>query len=93
MKKNFVRILLGGALAVGLTLPLSMPAFADHNSDCRARLESARARLDHDSGKYGPDSRRVDRDRDRLEEARHWCRDHHSDWDHSIFDVGVYVRH
>jgi hypothetical protein len=24
---------------------------------------------------------------------RQWCRDHHADWDHSKFDVGIYIKH
>jgi hypothetical protein len=93
MKMNLIRIAFGAALVVGLTLPITTATFADTAADCHARLQSARARLDHDSGRYGPDSRKVERDRDRLEDARRWCRDHHSEWDHSLFDVGVYIKH
>jgi hypothetical protein len=35
----------------------------------------------------------VDRDIDKLEADRQWCRDHHADWDHSRFDVGIYIKH
>jgi hypothetical protein len=27
-----------------------------------------------------------------MNSDRQWCRDHHSDWDHSRFDVGIYFR-
>lgn len=95
MKKNLVRIVLGAALAVGLTLPMSTASFADRDwtATCHQRLEHDKARLDHDVARYGPDSRRADRDRDRLADNRQWCRDHHTDWDHSRFDFGIYIKH
>jgi hypothetical protein len=28
-----------------------------------------------------------------MDSDRQWCRDHHADWDHSRFDIGIYFRH
>jgi hypothetical protein len=28
-----------------------------------------------------------------MDQDRQWCRDHHSDWDHTRFDVGIYFGH
>jgi hypothetical protein len=25
-----------------------------------------------------------------MDADRQWCRDHKADWDHSMFDVGIY---
>ena len=94
MKNDIVRVVLGAALAIGLMLPMGISTSADRDwgAPCRNRLESARAKLEHDASRYGPDSPRVNRDRERLESARQWCRDHRADWDHSRFDVGIYLR-
>jgi len=94
MKKHIIRIALGAALAVGLTLPVGIATHADRDwgSACHQRLENARAKLDHDAARHGNDSPQVRHDRDRLETARQWCRDHHADWDHSRFDVGIYLK-
>jgi len=93
MKSKIAKLLLGSALAVGLTLPVGTATFADHDwgNDCRQRLEHDRARIDRDVARYGEHSRAVDRDRDRMESDRHWCRDHHADYDHDRFDFGVYI--
>jgi hypothetical protein len=93
MKKRLTTILLGSALALVVSLPAGTAAFGDDAAACHKRLEGDKARLDHDSAKYGEHSRRVDKDVDRLDADRQWCREHHSDWDHSLFDVGIYVRH
>lgn len=95
MTKRFNTFVLGSALALMVSLPASQAAFGapDAAADCHHRLERDKARIDHDAAKYGEHSRRVDQDVDRLEADRHWCRDHHADWDHSLFDVGIYVRH
>lgn len=94
--KQFLgRVILTAALGGGLLLSsAAIPAMADRDwtNDCHKRLEDAKARLDHDAARFGEHSPRVDRDRDRLEDARKWCRDHHADWDHSQFDVGIYIR-
>jgi hypothetical protein len=88
--KNWIRMVLTGVFAAGLLFATGKPAFAD---SCRDRLESARARLDRDVARRGENSNQVRRDQDRLEDARRWCRAHHSDWDHTRFDFGVYLRH
>jgi hypothetical protein len=82
-------------LALLVSLPVAQSAFGepDSRAECHRRLEKDKARIDHDAAKYGEHSRKVDRDVDRLDADRHWCRDHHSDWDHSLFDVGIYIRH
>lgn len=91
-KKIWLRMIMTAALAGGLSLAAIAPARADrdYSGSCRDRLESDRARIDHDAARYGPDSYRVDRDRDRMDRDRRWCRDHHSDWDHSRLDIGIY---
>jgi hypothetical protein len=92
--KNIAKIILGSALAIGLTLPMGISTSADRDwaPACHNRLESARAKIDHDVARHGEHSPQVDHDRAKLEEARQWCRDHHADWDHSRFDVGVYLK-
>jgi hypothetical protein len=85
------------ALSVGLVAGLGMLATTtsadhDYSNECHNRLESARARLDHDVARHGADSPQVARDRDRIEAVRQWCRDHKADWDHTRFDVGVYIK-
>jgi hypothetical protein len=94
MKSNIVNIILGSALAVGLTLPVGIPISTDKDwgASCRSRLERAKAKLDHDVARHPPDSRQTDRDRDELENARPWCRDHHAGWDHDRFDIGICLR-
>lgn len=90
-----IRFLLMGALAVGLTLPLCGAARADHDwgETCHQRLQNAKAKIDRDSERYGEHSRKVDRDVEKLEQERAWCRNHKADWDHNLFDVGIYIRH
>jgi hypothetical protein len=94
MRKQLVRVVLGAALVFGLTMPVGIATAADrdYGASCRQRLEDARARIDHDAARYGPDSRRVEHDRARMGQARQWCRDHHADWDHARFDVGIYLK-
>jgi len=94
-KQFLSRIILTTALGGGLLLAsAAVPAMADRDwkDGCHKRLEDARVRLDRDLARYGERSRRVDHDRERMEETRRWCRDHHADWDHGRFDVGVYIR-
>lgn len=95
MRARITRIVLGTALALTMALPIAQTAFGDHDrrDECHRRLEHDKARIDRDAARYGRHSRRVDRDIDRMETDRHWCRDHHADWDHSMFDVGIYIRH
>ena len=95
MTKRLKTILLGSTLALMVSLPAGQAAFGapDDAAACHRRLESDKARIDHDSAKYGEHSRRVDKDVDKLDGDRQWCRQHHSEWDHATFDVGVYLRH
>jgi hypothetical protein len=88
------RIILSAALGAGLVIAAGIPALAnpDRDGDCHRRLEDARARLDRDAARFGERSRQVERDRDRMEDARRWCREHRADWDHDRFDFGVYIR-
>ena len=89
-----IRFVLMGALAVGLTLPLCGAARADHdyNNDCHPRLNNAKAKIDRDAAKYGEHSHRVANDVARLDQERAWCREHKAEWDHNLFDVGIYIR-
>jgi hypothetical protein len=94
MTKNYTRYIFTGALALGLSLPLCSTARADHDysEDCHHRLQVQKDKIDRDAAKYGEHSGQVNRDIAKLDEERSWCRDHHADWDHSLFDVGIYVR-
>ena len=95
MTRKIAQLVLGSALAMAFTLPLGQAAFGDRDyaEDCHRRLEADRARIDNDSAKHGEHSRQVNRDIDKLEADRQWCRDHHSEWDHNRFDVGIYIKH
>ena len=95
MKNNLVRVLLGTSVAILFTLPVGQATFGDRDwsGSCHSRLEADRARIDRDSARHGEHSRQVDRDVDKLEADRNWCKSHHADWDHSRFDVGIYLRH
>ncbi len=93
MKKQMIRLVIGSALAIAFTLSMGRATFGDPDDHCHRRLEDDRARIDHDSARYGPDSWKVRHDVDRMEDDRQWCRDHHADWDHDRFDIGVYLRH
>jgi len=95
MRTLVARLILGSALAMALTLPLGRATFGDKDwsDDCHRRLEADRVKADRDIAKHGEYSHQADRDRDRLEADRQWCRDHHADWDHSQLDVGVYIKH
>lgn len=94
-RSKVIRVVLGSALAMALTLPIGSATFGDRDwgSDCHKRLESDRARIDRDVTRHGEHSRQVNQDVDRLNADRQWCRNHHADWDHSRFDVGIYFRH
>jgi uncharacterized membrane-anchored protein YhcB (DUF1043 family) len=95
MKTPFIRYALLGALAVGLTLPMASAARADHDyrQECHDRLQAQKDKIDHDASRYGDHSAKVAHDVDKLEQERQWCRDHKAEWDHSLFDVGIYVHH
>jgi hypothetical protein len=95
MFKHFSRFALAGVLTLGLTLPLASAVRADHDytDACHQRLQAQKDKIDHDAAKYGEHSAKVDHDVAKLDNERAWCRDHHADWDHSLFDVGIYIRH
>jgi hypothetical protein len=93
MKKQIVRLALGSALALAFTLPMAHVTFGDTAEDCHRKLESDRARIDRDAARHGENSGQVNRDVARMDGDRNWCRDHHSDWDHDRFDVGIYFKH
>jgi hypothetical protein len=92
-KKLWSRLVLTTALAGGLMFALGSPAGAtpDYKDDCTHRLEADRARVDHDVASHGEHSKQVAHDVARMDQDRQWCRDHKADWDHSRFDVGVYL--
>lgn len=92
MKRYITRIALASALAMAFTLAMGHATFGDPNNDCHNRLENDRARIDRDAQRHGEHSPQVNRDIDRMDSDRGWCRDHHSDWDHSRMDIGIYVR-
>jgi hypothetical protein len=95
MLKHFSRLVLAGVLTLGLTLPLASAVRADHDyaDACHQRLQAQKDKIDRDAAKYGEHSAKVDHDVAKLDNERTWCRDHHADWDHSLFDVGIYIRH
>ena len=93
MMKNILKYTLAGALALGFSLPLASSARADHDysDECHQRLQRQKDKIDHDAARYGNDSPQVRHDVDKLDAERSWCRDHHADWDHNAFDVGIYI--
>jgi hypothetical protein len=95
MTMHSIRYILMGALTVGLTLPLCGTARADHDyrDECRSRLQAQKDKIDRDAAKYGEHSAKVDHDVAKLEQERQWCRDHKAEWDHNLFDVGIYLHH
>jgi len=92
--KVLSRVVLTTALAGGLFLAVGSPLNAepDYGGACHDRLQNDKARIDRDAARHGNDSRQVNNDVNRMNSDRQWCRDHHSDWDHSTFDVGIYFR-
>jgi hypothetical protein len=93
MKKHIVRLAIGSALAIAFTLSAARVTLGDGRDDCHRKLEADRARIDRDAAKHGDHSRQVDKDIDRMQADRNWCREHHADWDHDRFDVGIYIKH
>jgi hypothetical protein len=95
MKTRWIRLVLGTCVAVMFTLPVGQATFGDRDwsDSCHKKLESDRAKIDRDAARHGEHSGQVDHDVARLDQDRQWCRDHHADWDHSRFDVGIYFRH
>ncbi len=63
----------------------------DWKQYCRQRHESDRAKIDRDAARFGEHSRQVDRDVAKMDATRQWCTNHHADWDHTHFDVGILV--
>lgn len=93
MTNRYLRYIFMGTLALGLSLPLCGTARADHDysDECHQRLQAQKDKIDRDAAKYGEHSSRVDHDVAKLDQERAWCRDHKADWDHSVFDVGIYL--
>jgi hypothetical protein len=91
--RNAVKMFCGAVLG-GTLLLAAGPAFADrdYKNACRDRLNADKARIDRDAHRFGESSRQVERDRDRIEADRNWCRSHKAEWDHNIFDMGIYIR-
>jgi hypothetical protein len=87
-----IRFVLMGALALGLTLPLCGVARANDDEACHQRLNNAKAKIDRDAAKYGEHSNKVANDRAKLDQERAWCREHKAEWDHNLFDVGIYIK-
>jgi hypothetical protein len=92
MKIKIIRIALGSALAMAFAASAGPAALGGTAEDCHKKLEADRARIDRDAAKHGDRSPQVNRDLDRMDADRNWCRDHHADWDHTKLDVGIYVR-
>ena len=92
--KILSRVILTTALAGGSFFAVGTPLSAspDYGGACSQRLQNDKARIDRDAARHGNDSRQVNNDVNRMNGDRQWCRDHHSDWDHSTFDVGIYFR-
>jgi hypothetical protein len=95
MTKNILKYALAGALAFAVSMPLASLARADHDwaRECHDRLQADRDRIDHEAARHGNDSPQVRHAVDKMERDRQWCRDHKADWDHSAFDVGIYIHH
>ncbi|MGA9885640.1 MAG: hypothetical protein WBQ34_18130 [Candidatus Acidiferrales bacterium] len=93
MKNKTIRLIAGSALSIAFVLSTACITRADVKDQCHRRLESDRARIDHDAAKHGQHSREVKKDVRHMDSDRQWCRDHHADWDHSRFDVGIYIGH
>jgi hypothetical protein len=83
-------IALGGIMILAVGSPVL--ADRDYAPSCRSRLNADKARIDRDAHRFGERSRQVDRDVDRMEADRSWCRTHKADWDHKSFDIGIYLR-
>lgn len=94
-KRWLVHAVLATTMTAGLFMVAGVPQTraADANDACHARLESTRVKLDRDIGRFGPNSKQADRDRGRLASDRDWCRAHHMDWDHGVYDRDDYMPH
>jgi len=89
------RIAMICALTGGLMLGATGIARADRDDrdECNRRLEADRVKLDRDISHHGEHSHQADRDRDKIEDDRKWCRDHKADWDHDRYDKDDYSHH
>ena len=93
MKIKIAKLLLGSALAVGLTLPVGTATFADHDwgNDCHQRLSATAPGL---TGTYSGVGNIAAKS---IAIVTAWNRtgtgaeNHHADWDHSRFDFGIYI--
>ena len=94
MKNLWIQLGLSTVMAGSLLLAAGASAQADrdYRNDCGRRLEADRVRIDKDSSRFGEHSRQVDRDVQRMDATRAWCRNHKADWDHNKFDIGIYFR-
>jgi hypothetical protein len=94
MQKQTLRFVIRGALAIAMLLSLNRAISADKDwrPICHARLQKDKDMIDRDVARFGEHSHKVDRDVAKLDEDRQWCRDRHAEWDHSAFDVGIYIR-
>ena len=94
LRRKAIQLASGIFLGGFLLLAVGSPALADrdYGPSCRDRLNADKARIDRDAHRYGEHSPKVDHDIDRMEADRNWCRSHHADWDHSLFDIGIYVK-
>lgn len=96
MTKRHLKFVLTAALGLAFSLPVCGVASAadhDYGNECHQRMQHQKAKIDHDAARYGNNSEKVRHDVEKLDQERQWCRDHHADWDHNMFDVGIYVHH
>jgi hypothetical protein len=94
LSRNVIKAGLGIALGGIMLLAVGSPVMADRDyaPSCRSRLNADKARIDRDAHRFGEKSRQVDRDVEKMDADRNWCKSHHADWDHNSFDIGIYLR-
>lgn len=94
MRRSVLKVGFGIVLGTSILLAAGNTALADkdYNPACRDRLNGDKARIDRDAKRFGETSKQVDRDRDKMDADRKWCRDHKADWDHNIFDLDIYIK-
>ena len=94
LRGSIVKVALGTVLGAVVLLAAGTTALADrdYSASCRDRMNGDKARIDRDAKRFGETSKQVDRDRDRMDADRKWCRDHKADWDHNIFDLDIYMK-
>jgi hypothetical protein len=93
-RRFILHAVLASILAGGLFVVAGVPQLgAEENGNaCSERLERNRVKIDRDASRFGADSRQTNRDREKMEADRNWCRNHHFDWDHERFDIELYLR-